>query len=464
MSGHPDVPREQRGDQVAEKAPIRFADLVDVAGLHALMDSLYRVFGLANAIIDVDGTIITQSGWQDLCTQFHRVHPATCRRCIESDTSLAASMTQGEKFAIYLCLNGLTDTAAPIVVAGQHVANLFTGQFFTAPPSLDFFIAQAAEFGFPLADYLAAVGRVPVVDMVRVRGIVAMYAQLATLLAQAGYDRWRQQQAEAQLQHARRHLEERSCELEAANRELEEFSYSISHDLRTPLRAMAGFSEILLAEHGDELQGESRRLLDAISGNAGRLARLMDGVQEFISLGRRPLRPRAIDMNRLVAEAFAALRAQYPQRPLELISQPLPAAFGDPALIRRVLDNLLSNAVRFTSERQPAIVRVHGRAATEDDAWACTPAGIPAAEMPFPLPIGKRNVYDVIDNGVGFDMRYVDRLFRVFERAHTPQEDAGAGVGLAIVRRIVMRHGGAVHAEGQIGSGACFSFSLPAVE
>ena len=434
---------------------IRFAELVDVPGLQALMNSLYRVLDLANAIIDVEGVVITQSGWQDLCTRYHRVHPLTCQRCIESDTSLAGSMFQGERFAIYRCLNGLTDTAAPIVVAGQHVANIFTGQLFTAPPDIDFFRHQAAEFGFPEAEYLAAVAKVPVVDQERIEAIVMMYAHLATLLAQAGYDRWRQQQAKVQLQSALYGLEERSRELVAANRELEEFSYSISHDLRTPLRAMAGFSKILLAEHAHKADDEARRLLGAIGDNAVRLARLMDGIQEFIALDRRPMRQKLIDMNRLVHEAFEALRGLHPQRQFELIAGPLPPARGDPALLRRVLDNLLSNAVRFTQDRATARIEVCGQRF-----GAQMGASSDQSRITW-LPEGRQNVYHVIDNGAGFDMRYVDRLFRVFERAHVPQSDAGAGVGLAIVRRIVTRHGGLVHAEGQVGAGAIFSFSLP---
>ncbi len=188
---------------------IKYAELIDVSKLQALMESFNQVIGIANAVIDVDGQIITQAGWQDACTNFHRVNPETCRRCIESDTSLVESMTQGVPYAVYDCLNGLVDTAAPIIVGGQHVANVFTGQFLTAPPNLTFFRNQAKLAGFDDVKYLKAIQRVPVVALERVKAITQLYAQLAAMLADNGMDRLKQQQATNDLKRLNKELEKR---------------------------------------------------------------------------------------------------------------------------------------------------------------------------------------------------------------------------------------------------------------
>ena len=421
----------------ATTAAIRFVDVVDVASLQALMDSFHKLIGIANAIIDLEGVVITHSGWQDLCTRYHRVNPATCRRCIESDTSLANSMTRGEHFAAYRCLNGLVDTASPIIVAGHHVANIFTGQFFVAPPDLEFFRRQAGEFGFDEVSYLEAVARVPVITQERVEAITGVYAQFAQTLAASGVDRLRQLEAEQRLAEANRGLARRTQELEAANKELEEFSYSMSHDMRTPLRALDGFSKLLLEEHGGGLDDEGKRLLRVVRDNAQRMGRLIDDILRFLGMGRRRMEYGEIDIAVLAREAFAELQAAAPQRRLRLELGALAPAWGDREMVRQVVLNLLSNAIKFSPAEAEAVIEVSG-----------------AVE-------GGENVYQVKDRGIGFDMKYVGKLFRVFERVHPTGQYEGTGIGLAIVKRIIDRHGGRVWAEGREGEGAVFHFSLP---
>ncbi|WP_446808239.1 diguanylate cyclase [Methylomonas sp. 2BW1-5-20] len=178
---------------------IKYAELVDLASLQTLMNSLNQVIGIANAIIDTEGVVITSSGWQEACVKFHRCHVKTGANCIESDTALAKSMLQGEAFAIYGCLNGLVDAAMPIIVDGQHVANIFTGQCFTAPPDLEFFRRQAAQYGFDENSYLQAIAKVPVISKQRLQTITKMYVELAQAFANNGLDRLRQQRAAAEL-------------------------------------------------------------------------------------------------------------------------------------------------------------------------------------------------------------------------------------------------------------------------
>jgi signal transduction histidine kinase len=228
--------------------------------------------------------------------------------------------------------------------------------------------------------------------------------------------------------------------LEAANRELEEFSYSVSHDLRTPLRAIAGFAQILLDEHSASLDSEGRRLLDVVRTNTVRMGQLIDDMLEFLRLGRCPMELGTLATEQLVREVFDDLRTSAPGRQLRLELRDPPPLWGDRAMIRRLFASLLSNAVKFTRPRPETVIEVGG---SRD---------------------GKQNRYYVRDNGVGFDMQYVDKLFKVFEHVHPAGQFEGSGTGLAMVKRIVGRHGGRVWAEGQVDVGATIHFTLPAKE
>lgn len=204
---------------------IKYAELVDLASLQTLMDSLNRVVGIANGIIDVNGKIITSSGWQEACVKFHRTNHETCANCVASDTALVKSMLRGEQFTTYHCLNGLMDSAMPIVVDGQHVANIFTGQCFTEPPDLELFRNRARQYGFDESAYLAAIAKVPVISKERLESITKMYADLAQTFANHGLDRLRQKQAVAELaklndQLAQR-VDQRNDELVQNNQQLQ---------------------------------------------------------------------------------------------------------------------------------------------------------------------------------------------------------------------------------------------------
>ena len=211
----------QKVSLMSEVRPVRYSDLVDIPKLQALMDSFCQVIGAPNAVLEVDGTILAGAGWQRACTHFHRVNPDSCKRCLQSDTSLVESMTRGVPYAVYRCLNGLVDAAAPILVDGRHVANVFTGQFLTEPPDLDFFRAQARQFDFDEAPYLEAISKIPVISQDRVESITRVYAQLASMLADSGLDRLRQKEAAAESAHLNEVLEQRVLDRTEALRESE---------------------------------------------------------------------------------------------------------------------------------------------------------------------------------------------------------------------------------------------------
>ena len=225
-------------------------------------------------------------------------------------------------------------------------------------------------------------------------------------------------------------------ELEQKNRELESFSYSISHDLRSPLRAIAGFAHILEEDYGERLDDEGRRLLGVVRDSTVGMGRLIDGLLEFSRLGRIALAAVPLKMTVLVGEVLDVAAGSAPRAAVEVGA--LPDARGDPVLMRQVWTNLIGNALKYSGKCALPRVEIGGRV----DGGEC--------------------VYWVRDNGAGFDMRYYGKLFGVFQRLHDGHEFPGTGVGLAIVQRLVNRHGGRVWGEGRPGSGACFWFTLPA--
>ncbi len=243
--------------------------------------------------------------------------------------------------------------------------------------------------------------------------------------------------AEEKIQRLNRELEHRLIEIRAANKELEAFSYSVSHDLRTPLRAIDGFSQILLEDYPDKLDREGRRVLSVIRDNTGRMGKLIEDLLTLSRLGRKEMGKTKINMEKLTRGVFEELKGVTPEGKLRMKMNDLPPAGGDESLIREVLVNLLSNAVKFSKNEKSPVIEVGGT--LEDN----------------------ENIYYVKDNGVGFDMKYRDKLFGVFQRLHSQQEFKGTGVGLAIVQRIIHRHGGRVWAEGKVNKGATFYFTLP---
>ena len=219
--------------------------------------------------------------------------------------------------------------------------------------------------------------------------------------------------------------------------DLEGFSYSVSHDLRAPLRAIDGFSVILREDYGDRLDDDGRRVLDVIRGSTQRMGRLIDDLLAWSRLGRRGMQMRRLDMTAMATAAAEEARQLEPGRSIDIDIGPLPAADADEGLVTQVWLNLLGNAVKYTRRQTEARIRVEGR-----------------------LEHGEA-IFAVVDNGVGFDETYRDKLFGVFQRLHREDEFEGTGIGLALVKRIVERHGGRVGASGRLGEGATFWFALP---
>ncbi len=190
---------EAMNDCVISSKKLKYEGLVDLSKLQELMESFYQVIGVANAVGDLEGKVLAHAGWQSVCTDFHRTNAQTCQRCTESDSSIANGLIKGDTFVVYKCLNGLVDNAAPIVVDGQHIANVFTGQYLTAPPDVEFFRSQAHQFGFDEEDYLEAIGQVPVLPPERVEAITCLFSQFAAMLAMNSFDKFKHLRASEDL-------------------------------------------------------------------------------------------------------------------------------------------------------------------------------------------------------------------------------------------------------------------------
>jgi two-component system sensor kinase len=239
------------------------------------------------------------------------------------------------------------------------------------------------------------------------------------------------------LEEDQRALEESAVKLEEANRELESFSYSVSHDLRAPLRAIDGYARMILKKQGDKFDADTLDKFNIIRSSTHMMGQLIDDLLTFSRLGRKHMSPTHLDMDALIKDAWKEVRASDPERNIKFTLGSMPPGYGDRALIKQVLINLLSNAAKFTKYKDAAEIVVGGNAD------------------------GNENVYYVRDNGVGFDMAYYDKLFSVFQRLHSTDQFEGTGVGLATVQRIIHRHVGRIWAEGKVDEGATFYFSLP---
>jgi light-regulated signal transduction histidine kinase (bacteriophytochrome) len=251
--------------------------------------------------------------------------------------------------------------------------------------------------------------------------------------------------AESAVRELNAALSAKAAQLEAANKELESFSYSVSHDLRAPLRAIDGFALMLEEDYKEQrLDAEGLRYLSVIRQNSRRMGALIDDLLAFSRLGRQPVAQGEVNVDSLVREVVEEVlhteppvdRSQFAAAP-HIEVEPLPPARGDRGLLRQVWANLIANAVKYSSKAARPFIQVSGRQ------------------------VGAESHYSVRDNGVGFDMEYAEQLFRVFQRLHRADEFSGTGVGLAIVHRVVTRHGGRVWAEGKVDQGAVFSFALP---
>lgn len=403
---------------------IDFNAITSVLVKNPTMQSLFL------AVTDPKGNVLSSTPWRKVCCRFHRENDRTAFKCRQSDSILANRLNTGEKYALYTCFNSLTDAATPIHVDGEHIGNLVAGQVFIRQPDMDYFARQAGECGFDRAAYLAAIAEVPIVSEAELRGIMAFYSELTSLLGTMAKQAYEYKELSGRLSR-------RTAELEYVNGELEAFSYSVSHDLRAPLRHIMGFIELFNKKYAQSLDAQGLHYFDVIHSSAQNMSRLIDELLQFSRNGRAEMMREATDMNELVAEVRESAESSLKGRQIQWNVSRLEPARCDRAMLRLVWHNLIDNAVKFTGKT------------AEPEIAICN------------YPENGETVYCIQDNGAGFDMRYAQKLFGVFQRMHAKDEFDGTGIGLANVKRIVSRHGGRIWAEASPGRGASFYFTIP---
>lgn len=542
------------------ESPLR--KIIDFEKVDALLEGFNKTTGFVTAILDLEGNVLSKSGWRRICTDFHRINSETSVRCTQSDTILANKLAVQNRYHFYNCLNGLVDVAVPIIINGEHVANLFSGQFFFEEPDIQFFTKQAQQFGFDEESYIKAVKEVPVIseekvkiamdfvlnmthlisdlgfqkkeliehqDLIREMGKVAKiggwefdaktgkgtwteetskiydldpqdetnveigisfykphsrekieqaiqeaitlqkpYSLELELVTANGKEKWVQTIGEPILENGvvvkvrgsfqditdRKKIEEkirklnleledkvllRTAQLEASNKELEAFTYSVSHDLRAPLRHINGYVDLLNTKFIDQLPAKAQHYLATVSNAAKQMGTLIDDLLQFSRTGRQEVYIEKVDCNKIIKGVIEELEPLVKNRTIHWEIMKLPIVMGDPSLLFQVWINLIDNALKYSRTISTTKISI-GLTETADE-----------------------YCFYIKDNGVGFDMQYVHKLFGVFQRLHSQKEFEGTGIGLANVQRIIHKHKGKVWAEAELDTGAIFYFSLPKI-
>jgi signal transduction histidine kinase/CheY-like chemotaxis protein len=436
---------------------MRFSELVNIQELRELCENFTTATGAVTAILDLEGNILIATGWQDICTRFHRLHETTAKRCLESDTSLAGSLQQGQNYAFYKCQNCLHDVAVPIKIRGEHVANFFTGQFFTTPPDREFFVRQAETFGFDKKAYLDALDKVPIFSETKIKAMAEFFIGLAQLIGEIGWAKKELTEANQTLRKHQEHLEdlvsERTAQLkaakdeaESANRAKSAFLASMSHELRTPLNAVIGFSRLM--NHNPAATAEQKECLGIINQSGEHLLNLINNVLDLskIEAGRGELEEREFDLHHLLHEIQSLMHVRAVEKGLDFsvrLPPDLPRYLNcDQGKLRQILINLAGNAIKYTRHGQ-ILVR--------------------ATAMPGESPTRTRVKFEVSDTGPGIGPADYERIFQPFvQLSDRAANEPGSGLGLAICKQHVELMGGQLALESTLGKGSVFYFEIPA--
>lgn len=445
---------EKALENQANTAAMALGEILDVPAIQAMMDASYALTKIGIGIIDVQGNVLVATGWQDICTKFHRQHPETCRHCLESDTVLTANVEPGT-FKMYRCQNGMWDIVTPIVVTGKHVGNLFLGQFLfdDETPDYEAFRTAARRYGFDEMEYLAALDRVPRWSRDTVNRAMEFYTHFANMVASLSFNNNRLQQIAVErtqdlmaanvemkalnddLERRVREIKETNSLLERSNADLEQFAYVASHDLQEPLRQISSFSQLLARRYVGKLDADADDFIGFVVDGTKRMQELINDVLVYARLRKKEHQFDAVACEALFTEVLLNLQMAVDESQAQITHDPLPVVTGDRMQLAQLFRNLLSNAIKFRSEESP---RIHVGVEKQKNQW----------------------LFSVRDNGIGIAATYFERIFVVFQRLHSRAEYPGTGIGLAICKRVVGNHGGEIWVTSEAGKGTTFWFTL----
>lgn len=404
--------------------------ILDIDQISVLLENFHNATGMPNAILDLNGNILCGVGWKSICTDFHRKNKHCVERCLRSDTVLANQLANQQRYALYVCENGMVDAATPIIIGNEHIANLFIGQFFLETPNREYFIRQAEEFGFDQARYLEALDACSVYNKDTIYSYLDFLRGLTSIIGEAALQKNRREALLTELIEIKNHLE-------ATNRELEAFSYSVSHDLKAPLRHVTGYLSLFEDDYLSAIPEDGQRYLKNAEIAAKEMGKLIDGLLGFTRSGKVDIEYQRLDMNDIISALIKPIQDRDAEKKIVFNVSPLPKAYGDLEMFKSVWGNLLDNAVKFSKTREHIEISIGAKERSDE------------------------TVYYIKDNGVGFNATYASKLFTLFQRLHSKDEYEGTGIGLAILKRVLTRHGGKIWAESVLGEGATFYFSLP---
>ncbi|WP_052507255.1 response regulator [Desulfonatronovibrio magnus] len=418
---------------------LELSDILDVKSVQAFMEEFYALTNIGVAIIDLRGNILVSTGWQDICTKFHRVNPETRRNCLESDLILSKGITPGE-YKLYKCKNNMWDVATPIVVGDNHLGNLFIGQFFFKEEELDedFFRAQARKYGFDEDKYINALYKVPRWSRKTVDLVTQFYTRFASLIAKLSL---------SNLQLARSlNTEQKAKEqAESANQAKSEFLANMSHEIRTPLNGIMGMMQ-LLSSTG--LKQDQEELVNLGNISARRLTQLLSDILDLSSIdaGKMIIRENEINLKSICDSLNDLFVIPASEKELSLdffIDYSLPETLiGDDTRVQQVLFNLVGNAVKFTDSGSVS-VNISPASQSDND--------------------HKRILFSITDTGTGIPEDKLDKLFQPFSQVDgtMTRQYQGAGLGLVIVRRLVSIMNGNISVESEPGQGTTVHVALP---
>ncbi len=439
--------------QAGSEIPLMDFDLgaiTNVDEIQSIMDDFCAITNMVTAILDLNGNVIEATGWQDICTKFHRVNPKTSQNCTESDLFLSGNLKPGE-YIEYKCKNGLWDVVTPLYVGTRHMGNIYTGQFFYDDEVVDedVFANQAEKYGFDEKAYLEALRIVPRYNRSTINHLMSFLVKFSTYISrislsnmQLEHEIHERKKAEEQIGKLNRELElrvaHRTVALEEANKEIEDFVYSVSHDLRAPLRSISGFAQIIARRHKASLNEEGQHYFDNIIQASEQMNHVIDDLLGFSRLGRKSLRVERLKINEIIKQVIDTLQDQIQAKNAVIIyPDNMPHITGDATLVHQIFINLLDNAIKYTRPDTP-----------------------PEIDISFKSQ-GPDLLLTFSDNGAGILPEFYEKIFRMFQRLHHQADHPGTGIGLAAVKKAVQMMGGDVSVESEPDKGSVFTVKLP---